>query len=305
MPREVRELSEQERLARLVGAENREPIDSASLIEDFLKNKLGGVSEEKIEETKREIQASGNSVDSGIKRISKVGKSEGTSLPSDFSVESLLLELYDLRESLINVFELAGINNTIAEKVGDSIDKAERFINKLGGDIEKFVPLNHISGLQAPDQVKNAERVIQTTLQCYKLGKVETATIKEDGKIIHIVFSGNSGNTYYKAFGDISAEEWAGNEAIDYVYTPGAGNMTVKAYENGRWLVKNASYNSKYKALWTLEEYDGKQIPIEKKGNSQDNNELKQALKSVMKEEVKNQIENKEEEEIGEPLEEK
>ena len=186
-----------------------------------------------------------------------------------------MIELYDARDELISIFEVSGINTKISKKTEAVISRIEKCIKVIGGDVDKFIPLNHLSGLDAPNFQKNAEKVIETTIQCYRLGKIETAKIKDGGKSIQIAFSGTDGDTEYIADGTITTDEWVGNEAIDYIYTPGEGNMTVKAYENGRWVLKAGS---KYKVLWDLKE---KEINSEKdeivenkkevKNNSQNN----------------------------------
>jgi hypothetical protein len=134
----------------------------------------------------------------------------------------------------------------------------------MGGEVEEFEPLNHVSGLVAPNFYKNAQKVIETTIQCYSLGDVEDAKVLQNGRMIQIVFTGSSGNVNYKASGTIESDEWTGNEAIDYIYTPGEGKMSVKAFENGKWVTRNDP--KKYKAIWELEETDVAEVAEVPKG---------------------------------------
>lgn len=245
----MRELNDQERLAKLLGKDKTEPVDTASLLENALKNSLGPVSEATLAKTYKEIESTGNRVE---------GKKLAMSLPAGFSAEALLLDLYAIRDDLIGVIELAGVNNEVTGKTSNAIAKIEKFLYKLGGEVEEFIPLNHISGLSAPNQLKNAQKVLETTIQCYSLGEIKETKVKDGGKVIQLAFYGKSRDVEYVAHGEISADEWTGNEAIDYIYTPGEGNMTVKAFENGRWIVKNAAGNDKYKVVWALEEKSNK-----------------------------------------------
>lgn len=284
-------MSEQEQLAKLVGNQELEPVDTAFLLEDALKEKLGGVSSKVLSQVEEEIEAHGDVVASKkAKRIGSDSKKESVSpqsLPSGYSTEKILLNLYGARDEIITAFQEIGLNTKAAERLSESIAKIENCIKTAGGDVDRFIPLNHLSGLSAPNRIKSAERVIETTLQCYTMGKVEKAKIKDGGKSIEIHFSGKQGNMYYRVNGEITSEEWTGNEAIDYVYTPGEGKMTVKAYENGKWVVKNSSDDNKYKVLWDLEEIPEK--------------EMNKKIVENEKEEL-SPIQNNLDEEIGDPL---
>ena len=243
------EMTEQEQLARLVRNTDREPLDLASMLFANLRNQLGDADPDRIEETKREIEASGNKV---VRAQGKNATLVSQKLPEGYSTEKVLLTLYDIRDSLIETFQSTGINSNISKKVILSIEKVDVLIKTAGGEVDRFDPLNHCSGLQAPNFYKNAEKVIETTLQCYSLGKIDEAKIADGGKIINIVFSGVNVDTAWKATGTVKTDEWTGNEAIDYVYTPREGHMSVKAYDNGRWIDKVAC--GKYKVHWDLEE---------------------------------------------------
>lgn len=301
-------MNEQDRLARLVRAEEMEPMNTASMIEDFLKEKLGNPTTESINEAKRNIEASGDVVEQSGNRMSKIASASPKSMRREGSTEKVLLSLYDLRDELIGAFETSSLNTKVAERLTSSIRRSETCIRDIGGDVEEFVPLNHVSGLQAPNFIKNAEKVIETTLQCYTLGKIEEAKIKEDGKAINIIFSGRNNGVVYSAIGTVRAEEWMGNEAIDYIYTPNEGKMSVKAYENGRWIDKSSS--GKYQVYWELEEK-----PINSKNEKTQKHEGQTVVADEIKEGEVNISSNKMvreqsestdindgEEDIGEPI---
>jgi hypothetical protein len=287
----MRELSEQEQLARLVGNSGSDDLmDAGSLLEQSLRSAIGNVSVEKMNQVRDEISAHGD-VEEGVRQPQRVASKINNGSGKDFSTEKLLIDLYDLKDELVSAFETAGVNTKASRRIEACIKKAEKSILTVGGDVERFIPLNHLSGLSVPNFFKNAEKVIETTMQCYQLGKIETAKIKEDGKSIQIVFSGVEGDTEYRVDGIVTADEWMGNEAIDYIYTPGEGNMTVKAFENGKWVVKSLRNSNKYKVLWNLEEK-----PIEMLNKISVN-------KIEKEEEAINTLNNMgNEEEIGEPI---
>jgi len=284
-------MNEQEQLARLVGDDDLSTLSSASILFDGLRERIGEVSPERLEETKREIEASGAQIEG--KRLKKTIISASNNsirssqqLPEGYSTEKVLISLYDIRDILIDTFQVSGVNSGISKKIIASIEKVDNLIKTSGGEIEKFDPLNHCSGLQAPNFHKSAEKVIETTKQCYSLGNVDDAKITDNGKTINISFSGVHEDTLWKAIGTVKAEEWTGNEAIDYVYTPREGHMSVKAYDNGRWIDRFSS--GKYKVHWDLEE------KLSSKKNKQEKQSILEVEKSV---EVQD-----EDEDIGNPI---
>lgn len=245
-------MSEQEQLARLVGNPDLEPVDTASLLDEGLRISLGGVSPDKVREMESEIRNSGDVVETS--QLRKIASNKNSAIANNASMEKVLVALYDAREGMVEAFETCNVNSKTASILAGQINKLASCIRYVGGDIEEFEPLNHVSGLAAPDFYKNAQKVIETTIQCYSLGDVEDAKVLDNGKKITIVFTGTSGNRKYKVAGTITSDEWTGNEAIDYIYTPKSGQMSVKAFENGRWVNRNSS--DKYKIVWELEESD-------------------------------------------------
>jgi len=247
--------TELEHLARTIGDPDLEPIDTAELLEDSLRLSLGGVSADKVREMEGEIRNSGDTVETPkLKRIaSNVPQTQAdSSVSTNASFEKVLIAIYETREGLVEAFETCSINTKTASLLSGQINKLASCIRYMGGEIEEFEPLNHVSGLATPNFYKNAQKVIETTMQCYSLGDVENAQVLDNGNKITIAFTGISGDTAYKAVGSVSSDEWTGNEAIDYVYTPSSGQMSVKSFENGRWINRNAS--GKYKIRWELEE---------------------------------------------------
>lgn len=190
--------------------------------------------------------------------------------------ESLLLDLFEVRDGLVEIFK----RNGVAEKGGDlivgQIDKVGSCIRKLGGAVDKFDPFSAISGLRDPDLKLNAQRVIENTKQAYTLGKISGDKVSSDGKTINISFSGINGKTSYKAVGTIVANKyWNGNEGIDYIYSEGSGKISVKAInDNGKWIDKSSDYN----ISWELFEQD-KNVEVIKEASEKSNEIKKEAEK--------------------------
>lgn len=268
--------TELEQLARLVGNPDLEPIDTASMLEDSLRLTFGGVSPDKVREMEDEIRNSGNAVETPqLKKTTasriKTNQAEAPTITA--SMEKVLLAIYETREELVSAFETCNINSRTASMLAGPINKLSSCIRYMGGEVEEFEPLNHVSGLMAPNFFKNAQKVIETTIQCYSLGEVQDAKVLENGKKISIVFTGATDDVTYKAEGTITSDEWTGNEAIDYIYTPNEGKMSVKAFENGRWVDRSSS--KKYKVIWNLEETDViPEPPVTKKGSTRPLNDL-------------------------------
>tara|TARA_R110000824_G_scaffold12226_7_gene53581 strand:- start:12984 stop:13835 length:852 start_codon:yes stop_codon:yes gene_type:complete len=240
--------SEQQQLASLVGGDiDDKHVDHASMLESGLRKTLGGPSQAKIHEVVGEIEARGDYVTSNSSMPNIPALKEG-------SIEPLLLGLSNLRANLIAAFEGCKINTKTSEKISTAIREAESMINTVGGAVELFQPLQHVSGLKAPDFKKNANKVIETTKQCYSLGSISKTSISEDGTQIDILLDGQDGDIAFQVIGKITAEEWSGSEAIDYVYTPGEGKLSVKIFEDGRWQDRSAS--GRYRVLWDLIETD-------------------------------------------------
>ena len=207
----------------------------------------------------------------------KITKTAAKDIPAiEGGTEQLLIELYDVRDGLVNTFKNIDYTSVTAQSIAKHINKVGSCIKRLGGEVEDFIPLNHVSGLKAPPMTPLAERVIETTSQCYQLGAIKKHSISEDGKIIILSFTGihAESSTPYSAKGTITAHRgWIGNEAIDYVYTPGEGKMSVKAFEKGQWVDK--SKDEDYNIYWELTEMEP--------SNSKEESKIIEAGKEMVK----------------------
>jgi hypothetical protein len=256
--------------------EEREVLDTRSMLEEgFMKN-LRGVITNAAASTKSKID------------------SKMTSVASDISTEKLLQALYEIRDGLIDAMRDVNVASPVANSLTTYINKMGSCIKHLGGPVEAFDPLNHVSGLKVPNLLRNAERVIETTKQCYSLGSIENAHINDDNTKISLVFAGKSGSTEYRAKGVVISSCWTGNEAVDYIYTPGSGKMSVKVFASGKWIDKS----SDYKVSWELEEND---IDSKQEAQKESNNSGE-----IIKEAVQPSGNNTEDKDIGDfPVEEK
>ena len=284
-------MTEQEQLASLVGGAKTEPVKTDDLLEAGLRNFMGNPSDSKIQEVTREIEGQGD-----VATITRVGSRQVASDGKPVTIagaEKILIALYDVREELIKAFEGCGINSGVGNVIADQINRVGSCIRTAGGEVDDFEPLNHISGLEMPDLNKNLEQVIARTIQCYRLGEVKEAKIKNGnkGKEIHIVFEGKSNDTVYKATGYIQSEAWSGNEAIDYIYTAQGGKMSIKTFEDNKWLDKTAS--GRYGIHYQLEEskIKAESIPTESSKNDSTNKENNNIIEN-----------NNSDDDIGSPL---
>jgi|SaaInlV_165m_DNA_1040744.scaffolds.fasta_scaffold22038_4 hypothetical protein len=304
------EKTEQEKLLDLFNAGSTNPdaenFDSTDLLSQSLIEQLGRPSKEKISEVEQEIVAKGAELDyAPLTSFSSNGRQVVQAQNSDPQKDDRLIGvLRNIHASLIDVFERSGLNSGIESSLATLIDSTGACLTYLGEGTEKFEPLQHLSGLQAPNMVKNANKVIETTLNCYKLGKIEESTVSDDGSLITIVFSGKSRGIEYKVFGEVKADSWEGSEAIDYIYTPGSGSMSIKAFEGGKWIDKSHN-NDAYKVNWALEERDlsleGKDVPDLNKTASEELGLVEDEKKLDDKEEVTPTLSNNDfdDEEIG------
>ena len=187
--------------------------------------------------------------------------------PSSANTEQLLVDAYTVRDDLISSFSEVKLGSALADNMKNAINKIGSMIVNMGGESENFDPLSHVSGLDAPNLNKYASRVIENTIDAYSLGQISDAKIDDTGKSIIITFAGRVDDMLpYKAVGTIStAGSWLGTEAIDYVYTPGAGKMSVKVANNeGVWEDKSDQYSVSWELFEGEEEKDAEKN-IEKK----------------------------------------
>lgn len=221
-------------------AEDREVLNTLSMIEEGFFSRLKNKNIKAIpKETVERVAAESSSIT---------------------NTESLLLDLFEVRDGLIDLFKKA--DNIGENELTSQIDKLGSCIKKLGGAVDKFDPFSAKCGLKDPDLKLNAQRVIENTKQSYSLGKVGDDKVSVDGKTINISFSGVKGNTQYKAVGTLVAHKsWTGNEGIDYIYSPTSGKISVRAVsDDGKWVDKSSEYN----ISWELCEQDIEEAPVEK-----------------------------------------
>lgn len=244
--------------------EGFDPDGAKDMIAESLRASIGGVKPEKIDQVRREILAAEgtsrkdkylrNYLNLGEKTAEETGGSPSKlSSMENIQVESLLIGLYEIYDSLIDIFQRVGLNHDISDKLSTSIWDLEKCITKVGGSVKAFVPEDFVSGLSMPNSEENAKNVIATTKKCYKLGKVEQAEIEENGNAIRLVFSGSiSSGVSYRVIGLIKAgaKGWSGNEAIDYIYKQGGGKMSVRSVDGGSWVNRSTDFDIK----WELEE---------------------------------------------------
>lgn len=213
-----------------------------------------------FEKVGSDLQVTKSTMD--IPESNKIALAHSKTKKVNANSETLLLKAYDVRDNLISSFVDIKLGSTLATNVKNAINQVGTMIIELGGDVNTFDPLAHVSGLGAPSLDKYASRVIENTMDSYSLGKIADA--KVDGKSIIITFTGQSplDDTTYKAIGTITTKgTWMGNEAIDYVYTPGEGKMSVKiANQEGVWIDKSNDYTVSWELFEETPEEDGKKI---------------------------------------------
>jgi hypothetical protein len=222
--------------------EDREILNTKNMLEDGFFANLGKISKnpavqkETTKETAREVALSPS---------------------SQFNTEKVLMGLFEARDGLVETYAKIGMG-AYSQNFIDGINKIGSCIKALGGEVENFDPFTNMSGLQAPNLVKNAKRVIENTVEAYSLGKVSDANISQDGKIITMTFTGQNGTTNYKAVGTLTANKtWTGNEAIDYIYSTNSGRMSVKSFsDDGKWVDKSGNYRIEWELFEKESSFD-------------------------------------------------
>jgi len=250
---------------------DREILDTKKMLEDDFLSRLGKIKLNPIAtrtQVKTQVKTTGISDDSNIEETKP-----------NYNTEKVLTELYDTRDSLIETLNQTGIGAN-SNSLVSGINKVGSCIRALGGKVDNFDPYANMSGLQTPTVHKNAKKVIENTKESYSLGKISNSRVNDDGTAIEMTFEGIKDNMSYKCVGTIvTPKAWLGNEAIDYVYSPGEGRMSVKAFnEEGKWMDRSANY----KISWELS--DG-QIEETKPEPKPEVKEIKEANNVEIKEE--------------------
>jgi len=156
------EKTEQEKLLELIDGDPREMIDTGDMIISSLKDSLGDVSPEKIAEYSDEVEGQ-----DGICKQTVSKKTSSTK--KTVYKEKHLLKLYDIHDDMIDIFKACELNTDLSNNIINQINALSECITDIGGSIEHFEPLKHVSGLENPDMIKNVEEVIKRTIQCYNL----------------------------------------------------------------------------------------------------------------------------------------
>jgi hypothetical protein len=82
-------------------------------------------------------------------------KRESKRESKNYNSEKMLLSLYDAHDQLINLFEKFDINDSQSKIIADIVSNISNCISMAGGSVEKFDPLDHVSGLSAPSSNRN------------------------------------------------------------------------------------------------------------------------------------------------------
>ena len=162
--------------------------------------------------------------------------------------EQAIMELDSLKDELIVEFHKNKEDKKIFKIIEETIHKVEKVIQKLGGEIEVFNPLAHMSGLEdSPEDngvskeellLTNAKNVVSNTQKHYtihSLSSIEPKIVKGKPAVV-LKIEGNDEGGQFKIVGAVVAkDDFFGNEAIDYVRHEGKGMLSIKSFRNGNW----------------------------------------------------------------------
>ena len=219
-------------------------FDSSAMLEENLYSHLGSIvgNVSNISPTK---------VKSHSTPEINVTEEEGfTNINDKISIEYTMTVLYTVRDNMIDIF--SSIPEDKQQVMVFNINSIGMLIQKMGGEVDRFDPVEHISGLGDPDDLETMERVIATTKRCYKLGSVDAKILDEKENSIVVEFRGDKNGVPFAVAGKItpSKEGWTGNEAIDFVpLSNNQGRLSVKSYSNKKWLDKSQIFKIQLKRL--------------------------------------------------------
>jgi len=146
--------------------------------------------------------------------------------------------LKDVREDLIALFQEFSTEDLLPQRIENMIRKTEEIGYALGIELEPFDPLKNMSGLKSGEALENAEKVVANTLNHYKLFSISSIKtyMGNGGPTIELHVFGEQNGMGFEVSGSVAAHtDFNGNEAIDYVYSPEGGLMTIKARSQGMW----------------------------------------------------------------------
>lgn len=170
--------------------------------------------------------------------------------------EQAIMELDGLKDDLISEFHKHKDDNRLFKVIESLIHKIENTIQKLGGEIEEFNPLAHMSGLEnTPEEnninkeellLTNARNVVLNTQKHYTihtLSSIQPKVVKGKPAVV-LKIEGKDKTENFSVVGAVVAkEDFFGNEAIDYVRHDGKGRLSIKSFRNGTWQDKSDDFH--------------------------------------------------------------
>ena len=195
-----------------------------------------------------------------VKQASAGGTEEQTAdapvaapVPVSADMERLAGHLDAAKTNMIELFDRIKDDQGMSVLVHKAIKSVEEAQLDCGQEVVQFEPLRRMSGLAIPtDLLANANKVVTTTLKSYGLYPITEAMSCDVEGLPHVVFTivgqkGEMGFTVRAAITRRGGGDFIGNEAIDYVYAPGGGLLTVKALDKGRWVDVTDNYHVRAK----------------------------------------------------------
>ena len=158
--------------------------------------------------------------------------------PNSVLQEHVVSSIENLKGDLIAMFQEMCSNAVLASRMEGMIRRIEDIQQSMGIEFNLFDPLSNMSGLKSGEALENADKVISNTLKHYRLYGVSsiTSTVGQFGPTILLSLFGEDKDVGFEVDAFIAAKsDFNGNEAIDYVWSPDGGRMTVKARTNGAW----------------------------------------------------------------------
>lgn len=240
---------ETKQILRKIEEKNRKPLNTRSMIEDAFFKNLGDPKFQKYASD----YASGGQVKftHGDEKAGKIRKKSdsgdfeedaGQTEAQDPSLyEKACLTFNDLRDFMIKRFTEVSGNEVAADTLAKCIRKIEAVLSGLGYEIPEedlFNPMVHSSGLKNDDILENAKQVEENTKRLYSTFPIIGSDVfNHHGRpCVSIKIEGVDDGKKFAIIGSVLAKnDFAGNEAIDYVRKNGKGVFSVKSKKLGRW----------------------------------------------------------------------
>ena len=164
--------------------------------------------------------------------------SENVFAPNHVLQEHVVIAMNNLKNDMVALFQETSANNGLSVRIEAMIRRLEDIQQSIGVEVDPFDPLRNMSGLQAGEPLENADKVIANTLKHYKAYGISaiTSSMGKFGPSIQLSIFGENDGVGFEVDGFVAArEDFNGNEAVDYVWSPEGGLMTVKARHHGTW----------------------------------------------------------------------